>query len=420
MPRHDRASLNTLPPARAADLAEKPTDDRPRPAPGAPAVAGARVLVLWTGHRAGAQTCRALARAGFEVVGAHPAADDGGRSRWCPRPLRYPSARREPGAFLAWLGEACSRHAIDVVLPVDEDLVRLVAERRPALGRAVTVGPDIAQYHALCDKRQLARTAAAAGVDHPGTVSVSPEGPDGPWPALPSMVKPVISQSDMSVARITIAATERERDEQVGRLLDAGLEALVQERIQGERWVGHCVRGRRGLSVVTSRIEHDYPRATGVACVQGTTESPPQLVEGIAALLGHVDYRGPATISFMRSGRRLLVHDVNLRIGASVGLMIRSGFDIPSRAVAGALGEDPPTDVTWTPVRYVWLDGEIGALIDAVRRRGASESPRAIAGRLMAAALRPDRMVDPSPVDPWWWRARGIRGTRRLARRISR
>ncbi|WP_217914664.1 hypothetical protein [Miltoncostaea marina] len=379
------------------------------------AAAGARVLVLWTGFRAGAQTCAALARAGFDVLPAHPAGDPGGASRRARRPERYPAPSAGAGAVLAWLADRCARGDVDAVLPLDEDLVRLLAERPPPLGGARLVGPDAAQYAALCDKHRLVATAAAAGVDHPATITVTASGPDGPWPALPSMVKPVVSRSDMSLAAITVARDERERSRQVGRLLDAGLDALVQERVEGRRWVVHCVRGADGLLAVPSRIELDWPRGTGVACVQRShPRPPPGLVEGVARLLRHAGYRGPATVSSLRSGGRLLVHDVNLRVGASVGLMIRSGLDIPRLAVEEALGV-PLAAPRWRPTRYVWLDGELGALAAALRGGGAGAAAR-VAARIAAAALRPAAMTDPSPLDPWWLRERAASLPRRLSR----
>ncbi len=378
------------------------------------------MLVLWTGYRAGVQACRSLARAGHRVVGAHPEGAAGGSSRWCRRPLRYPPPGDGAEAFLERLEELCRRESIDVVLPVNEDIVRLLAERRPDLGGAVAVGPDEAQYRALCDKRELARTALAVGVEHPGTITVGPDGPDGPWPALPCMIKPVVSRSDMSVAGISFAATPEERDAAVDRLLDAGIEALVQERIEGRRWVGHCVRDATRLDLVCSRISRDYPRRTGVACVQRTTSPPDGLESAIERLLGHVDYRGPATISFLERDGRLYVHDVNLRLGASVGLMVGSGFDLPRRAVEAALGVDSPAPPAWTPIRYVWLDGELEALRDALRGRDVGESAARVAGRIAAALALPGRMTDPGILDPWWLGTRAARVARVVPWRTSR
>ena len=374
------------------------------------------MLVLWTGYRAGVQACRSLAGAGFDVVGAHHGGAGGDSSRWCRHPLGYPAPRLGAGPFLERLSELCASRSIDVVLPVDEDIVRLLAQRRPDLGGAVSVGPDDAQYRALCDKRELARTAIAAGVDHPATVTVGPDGPDGVWPGLPCLVKPVVSHSDMSVAGITLAATAGERDAAVESLLGAGIDALVQERVEGVRWVGHCVRDGAGLEVVCSRIERDYPRRTGVACVQRTTTPPAGLVEGIAALLRHVDYRGPATISFLKRRERLFVHDVNLRLGASVGLMMRSGFDLPARAVEAALGVEAGPPAPWRPTRYVWLDGELGALRDALKGRDVGDSVPRLAARIAVAAALPGRMTDPAPVDLRWI---GSRVARALSRRTG-
>lgn len=334
--------------------------------------------------------------------------------------MAYPPPSADAEAFLERLEEICRGESIDVVLPVDEDIVRLLAERRPDLGGAVGVGPDEAQYRALCDKRELARTALAVGVEHPGTITVGPDGPDGPWPALPCMIKPVVSHSDMSVAGISFAATPEERDAAVDRLLRAGIEALVQERIEGRRWVGHCVRDATRLDLVCSRISRDYPRRTGVACVQRTTSPPDGLESAIERLLGDVDYRGPATISFLERDGRLYVHDVNLRLGASVGLMVGSGFDLPRRAVEAALGVDSPARPACTPIRYVWLEGELEALRDALRGRDVGESAARVAGRIAAAVALPGRMTDPGILDPWWLRARASRVARVVSRRVRR
>jgi len=54
----------------------------------------------------------------------------------------------------------------------------------------------------------------------------------------------------------------------------------------------------------------------------------------------------------------------------------------------------------------VWLDGELGALRDAVKGRGAGEPALRIAGRIAAAAVLPGRMTDPWPLDRWWLRER--------------
>ncbi|MBY0396011.1 MAG: hypothetical protein K2X91_05995, partial [Thermoleophilia bacterium] len=194
-----------------------------------------QILVLWTGYPAGANIVRSLRRAGFPVVGAHPQGAQGGRSARCPRPLRYPSPTAEPDRFLGAVARICRERRIAAIVPVDEDIVRLLAERGDEVPGPVVVGPDAHQYRTLCDKRALARTARALGLDVPATIEAGPDGPDGPWPALPSIVKPRTSRSE--VAKPRMVATAAERDAYIEELVAGGHSAIVQERVAGPRWV---------------------------------------------------------------------------------------------------------------------------------------------------------------------------------------
>ena len=383
---------------------------------------GTTVLVLWVGHRAGPWTCRALERAGHRVLRAHPAGAHDGRSPGHMRPLRYPPPTASPDAFLAFVARTCRARDVDVVLPLDEDIVRLLAARAPDLGRAVVVGPTAAQYDALCDKGRLAATAREAGVDHPATIEVSGEPPEGEWPGLPCLVKPRISGSSGLWEKPRLVRTAAERDAAVRALVAAGVPALVQERVTGPRYVGHCVLSEGGLDVLGFLVERDHPRADGPASVMHTAPIPAPVIDGTRRLLDLVRYRGPCSLSFIERDGRFLVHDVNLRLGATVEASVRAGFDVPSRAVAAALGRPSPPLPPLAPTRYVRLDGELKELLRAVRGRGdGGESARTIAHRIGAGIVSRRTVVDPSPVDPSWvlglaWRKAQHLGSRARAR----
>ena len=199
-------------------------------------------------------------------------------------------------------------------------------------------------------------------------------------------------------------ATATERDDAVEAFLSVGVEVIVQEELRGQRWVGQSVRDAHGrLELVASRIDRDYPRAAGVASVMRTVPEPPlELAAGIGRLLDVADYRGPSTISLIATGDRWAVHDVNLRLGSSVGLVIRSGLDMPRRAVEVALGAEPAPPVRCRPTTYVRVDGELSASMDALRGRGEGDSALRALGHLATAAIRRDGMLDPSPIDPFW------------------
>ena len=236
-------------------------------------------------------------------------------------------------------------------------------------------------------------------------------------------MKPRISGESLGEARAAIAVSSpAELHAALAEMARAGLEAIVQERIVGRRWVAQSVRDRDGrLDLIASRIERDYPRDAGVASLMQTvSEPPPALREGVERLLGLVNYRGPSTISFIDDGERWVVHDVNLRLGSSVGLVIRGGLDMPVRAVEVALGLPGGPPPAPRPYRYARLDGELSALVDAVRGRGRGERPSRVAGELLGAVVRRDAMVDPSPFEPFLWGRAAAVGAWSAARRTRR
>ena len=394
------------------------TRERARPAQGerAPLLdrpgRGTTVLVLWVGHRPGPWACRSLERQGYRVVRAHPEGAAGGRSPACLAPLRYPPPTERRDAFLRFVEETCARVAPDAVLPLDEDIVRLLAEARPDLAGAALAGPDAGQYAALCDKGRLAEAARLAGVDHPRTVDAGEVASTRDLPPAPCIVKPRISGSSGLWEKPLLASTDAERDQAVGALLDAGAGALVQERLAGRRWVGHCVRGDGMFDFLGFLVERDYPRRAGPASVMRSSPAPLEVVDGTLRLLDLVGYRGPCSLSFIEHEGRFVVHDVNLRLGATVEASIRAGFHLPGRAVEAALGRPTPPLPRLRPIRYVRFDGELRELAVALRGRNG-ESPARLGSWLAAGLVSRATVLDPSPFDPSW-------APSLLARRLGR
>lgn len=388
-----------------------------RPSPTAPRSGGAPgrgtgVLVLWVGHRPGPWACRSLERQGYRVIRAHPQGASGGRTPACMSPLRYSPPTEDRGGFLRFVADTCRRERPAVVLPFDEDIVRVLAESPPDLGGAVLAGPDEAQYRALCDKGRLAETARLAGVDHPHTVEVGDGGPAADLPPAPCIVKPRISGSSGLWEKPVLARTRAERDAAVAGLLAAGIPALVQERLGGRRWVGHCVRGPTSFDFLGFLVDRDYPRSAGPASVMHTREVPRAVVDGTRRLLDLVGYRGSCSLSFIERDGRFAVHDVNLRLGATVEASIRSGFDIPGRTVEAVLGRPAPPLPALAPTRYVRVDGEFRELVRALRRRG-DESPARLAAWIGHGLVSRRTVLDPSPFDPSW-------GSGLVAKRVVR
>ena len=387
---------------------------------GSPArAAHSTVLVLWTGYPPGPRVCASLKRGGFRVIGAYPEHRMGGRSSSCLSPRRYPSPTAQPDRFMGAVARICREEGVAAVVALDEDIVRLLAERGHELHRVTIVGPGASQYLSLCDKLELTRIARELGLDTPDTVVVDGNGPNGPWPSLPSIVKPRTSRSEE--AKPMAVDTVGERDAYVAELVAGGHDAIVQERIIGPRWVIQSVRGPGVFECVVFQVRDMWPRGAGLASVKRPSEPPPGLVSAARALLDHADYCGPSGISFMERDGRFYPHDANLRLGATTAASLHSGFDFPRRAVEVALGADGvPFSGAFRAGTHMRFDLELEALVDAWKRRRDGGRPGVVARRIAAVGLSPRGMLDPSPFDAFWFGPLFARAARRVIRPIRR
>ncbi len=375
------------------------------------------MIVVWTGYRPGPWTLRALRAAGHNAIGVSPDAA-GGRSLACLRPLRCPSPSTSPAGFLAGLERLCRARRADAVLPLSENAVEVLAEGADGrLADAVVVGPDARGYRALCDKAELGGTLAGAGLESPAGVTVGRDGPSGPWPSLPSIVKLRATAMGDAAIEVALVNDDRERATAVATILSAGHEAVVQERVVGTHWTVHSVRGADGrFAAVLGLIERTFPRAVGMPSVIRVVGRAGPPIEAARRLLDHVDHRGLANVQMFERGSRFVVHDVNLRPPATVGLSISAGLNLPALAVDAVLGREwAPPSAPLRPFTYVARLDEAKALLDVARGDGPMAALRAgVNGR-----VRGRRVVDPLWRDPLWIGKLPRAVTRRVASRLA-
>lgn len=122
----------------------------------------------------------------------------------------------------------------------------------------------------------------------------------------------------------------------------------------------------------------------------------------------------PSNAQFFERGGRLLVHDVNLRPPASIGLALRAGFDGPALGIAATLGDStglaqphPP------PFTYVSAEGEAHIVATRLRENGRGAAARHAAS-MVTAGLPGGRMLDPPLWDISWFGARAGRVARQV------
>lgn len=379
------------------------------------------IVAVWTGYRAGPWAVRSLRAAGWDVIGMHPEDEGSGRSTACLKPRACPSVAHDEEAFVDAVVRACREAGARAVLPMGEEAVRVLAEHAPDLGSTVLVGPDSAQYVALCDKRELGENAARVGVGTPPGVVVTADGPDGDWPALPSYVKTRDGVApDRSTAAVRVE-TPAERERAIAELIDGGCTALVEERIAAPQVVVHGVRAADGsFAGVSAATVRNFPRGAGSPTVSIAAAPDHPVVDATRRLFESVDYVGPGNAQFFVRDGELMVHDVNLRLPASVGIAIRVGLDVPALGVAAALGESVPP-FTYAPgLRYVSVGDEVKGLGDRTPPEAGGASRREVARDILRGAVGRGAMLDPPLSDPLWAAADLTSAARRTARRVRR
>lgn len=363
-------------------------------------------MVVGAGYRSGPRAVAALRRAGMRVT---PIALGRGLHAGCTGAVPAPSRD-----LIAWLERTSRTHLVDVVLPTTEDVTRLLALASPTWAGATVAGPDDVQYSALCDKGQLGETCRRVGVAHPHTVVVTHAHEVGAHLPCPAVVK-VRDSGEAGDALFPVLVTDDAsvRDARLREMCAHGVAAVVQEVVRGPAWVLHGVRDRGGRTcVVAAEALTTWPRRAGVSSLSRVDPAADALAATATPLLDAVGYVGPWCINGFERDGRLVVHDVNLRVAASLQAAIAAGLDIPTLAVNAAMGDAIGTPPRPAAVTYASTDGELRGVADAVRRRAWGQA-RATLG----AWARPGVVRDPAPTDPRYVVGVVEGAMRRVARR---
>ena len=366
------------------------------------------IVVAEAEGRAGLWACRSLVRAGFRVVataGTAAAVRVVARTS-CAAVRLVPRPQSDGAAFLAGIAEAIESEGAAAVMQSDNEAATELLTRFAGRSAVLVVGPDARQFAALCDKSILPETLRAARLDSPATAVVGADGPAAELPPAPCIVKPVSAGTGSGVRHVhqlaRLAGDDRERDELVRELVRATGSAIVQERLSGAAWRIHFVASRSAFAALPVQTLRSYPRDAGMSTVQHVpAEAPAEIFTAAERLVRHVGYVGPGSVQFIERDGRFYVHDVNLRLPASVAISIKAGLDLPALAVECALGRDqalagvaPRRGVT-----YVWLAGELRALASGLRQpRRALPAAASFSSLVGRAVLSPSFVVDRPPL----------------------
>ncbi len=363
-----------------------PADDRPADRP--------VVLIVPLPPRCGIAVWRSLTAAGFRVVCAgHPSASARlGRGAPPIHPCPDPAFAPEP--FRAAVAAICRSEGVDAVLALEDQSQIALLSGHPLPDGVTLCGPTAEQYRRLCHKIELSTSAARAGLAHPASVQVGPDGiHDGDRLTLPVVVKPLLSEPGSVGGEIVVCRTPEERAAVVARMVGRLGGVLVQEMIEGSGVGVQFVRAGGALVAVEAVTLRRWPPQTGMGACAIFGPASEDALEATERLLAEIGYESGGQVQFIRGPTGLVVHDVNLRPPANVVGALTVGLDLPRLMVEADLQRLIPARPRDRRVRYVWLTGEIRRL--TALPRGANPCRRASVLAVCQGLLGRGAVLDP-------------------------
>ena len=279
---------------------------------------------------------RALGRAGLRVTVSEstylaPALF----SRYCYRRVRSPSPVLQPSQYLDFLEDYLHRHPHQVLMPMEEDTLLLIAQHRERFS-PITRLPFAAYDNLLFarDKLKVLRQAQALDIPTPKTYEITSIDEIDPLTRqlqYPVVVKPRVGSGSAGMCYVSEPS---QLSPALERLFLSGQLPLVQERLPADgAGIGasflldqeHQIRA----SFIHRRIR-EYPVEGGPSTLRESIIHDQVRHDG-ARLLQNLHLTGVAMVEFKidsRDGKAKLL-EVNPRFWGSLALAINAGVNFP-------------------------------------------------------------------------------------------
>jgi predicted ATP-grasp superfamily ATP-dependent carboligase len=322
-----------------------------------------RVLVTDGHWRKTLAAVRSLGRSGVEVVvGESSRVAASFFSKYCSRSLVYPSVRQHPEAFLTFLRRELRDTHYDLVMPMEEETLLLLAQHREEFAPVARL--PIPPYQVIArvrDKGWLLQHASQEGIPIPRTVWVEDlanlhtikDAIPPPW-----VIKPRVSSGSFGIAYV-----DREEDlpEAYRKVHSQFPFPLIQERIplEGEAFGFSALLDKSGQvkALFAHRRLREYPITGGPSTLRESVRHP-RIEELGIRLLQSLDWHGVAMVEFKVDPRdnEPKLMELNPRFWGSLALAIHAGVDFPYLLYKMAMGEEFEPIVEYeVGVRCRWL-----------------------------------------------------------------
>lgn len=285
-------------------------------------------------------TVRSLGRAGVTVhVAETRAGSPAFVSRWCASCSVVPDFALDPIDFVECVTALCESIGRPVLIASHDGSIDALRAHREQVERVATLAlaPERALGLAI-DKRATLAAAERLGLNVPPGVTVTDVASMHAaldTIGLPAVVKPAVSWVGSGEtawrAAPTLARTRADASEQITRLIDGGVGALVQKWLPGTRETITLLFAEGVMwATFAQRANRVYPLLGGADVLRESIAVPADIGPMAQALIRELSLEGFSQIEFRRDadGRPYLM-EINSRLSASVETAVRAGVDFP-------------------------------------------------------------------------------------------
>ncbi len=258
-------------------------------------------------------------------------------SKFCRRGLVYPKPGKEPEAFYKWLVKTIQENSIEVLFPMDDNVMDVVMAHKDALQKSCRMLlPDAESYEIASDKGLAVVAAQKAGLDCPATWMPKNEADLLDLEvivadlAFPLVIKPRKSNGSRG---IVVVDQRGEFVEHYLRVHQHYPFPLIQEYISPGARFDVCLlfndQSQLRASFVQKELRH-FPLDRGPSTVQESVWRP-DLVKLATGLLSDLKWQGIAEVEFMYDEKdgKLKFMEINPRFWNSLQMGILAGVDFP-------------------------------------------------------------------------------------------
>ena len=378
------------------------------------------VLILDANMRSALAVTRSLGRQGIRVFTADETASSlSGSSRYSYRYVQHPSARTEENQFISAIDEICSKHRIDVLLPLTELTSNLLLAQRKLFGKTVLPFADLDIINSLADKCKLAELAKNLEIPIPPTLEIGAgQVPDDEFSIreFPLVLKPGLSWLRTDSGWIHTSVRVPGSELEAIRLIDEdpafqNHNYLLQEHVAGHgEGVFAIYDHGEPIAFFAHQRLREKPPDGGVSVLSESADLNPVLLEYAKKILDHVGWHGVAMVEFRVTEESFYLMEVNTRFWGSLQLAIDSGVDFRLLLYRIACGEKVEKISEYKKgLRLRWLLGDIRrlSLVLVDKKRSFGKKIMALVSFLTPRPLTTRfEIIRWSDLSPFYWEVR--------------